>query len=113
MKVGLVVMAFLGCVGCGYSSVGNELIGQAKKMAHNTPIICPDYDMADISLGVMRNGIGSMSTQDVWMTVPRQRDRETLDAAVQAGAIVKVTYDVKRITFCYEDHFVTGVEILK
>lgn len=103
------------CVaGCGYSSRENELTGQAKKAVHNTPVLCPDYTVVDISLGVMRGGVGSMSTQDVWVVVP---SRETaalavLKKAVDEGGIVKVKYDELRVAICTEDYIVTAAEAI-
>jgi hypothetical protein len=99
--------------GCGYSSMQNETIGQVKKVVKNTPLICPDYVDADVSLGVMRNGVGSMSTEDLWFYVPDEQARQTLAQAAQTGALVKITYDVKRVTFCVSDHFVSKVELVK
>src|SRR5579859_447764 len=51
------------CGACGNSSVGNELEGQVKKVVKRTPIFCSDYVEADVSLGVIRNGVGSMSQE--------------------------------------------------
>lgn len=98
---------------CGYHSKDNELIGQVKKVHSNTPLVCGDYFSADISLGVMRNGVGSMSTQDVDVYIPREKDVETFKLAVESGQLVKITYDSKRITFCVPGYVVTKVEILK
>lgn len=99
--------------GCGYSSKGNELVGQAKKVVNQTPILCEERSDADISLGVMRNGVGSMSTQDLWLTVPNEADKKLLTEAASQGLLVKVNYDIKRWTWCWEDHIVTSVELVK
>lgn len=99
--------------GCGYSSKDNEMIGQVKKVAHATPLICGDYDAADISLGVMRNGVGSMSHEDAWVLVQDKRDVETLKTAADTGQIVKLTYDDRRVAFCVPDYWVTKVEVVK
>lgn len=97
---------------CGYKSRNNELVGQAKKVVNQTPLICPDRSDADISLGVMRNGVGSMSTQDVWLTIANETDRTLLTEAAAKGLLVKVSYNVARVTFCSEDHIVTRVELV-
>lgn len=107
-----ILFAALIATACGYTSRDNELVGQAKKVVRNTPLVCPDWSVADISLGVMQNGVGSMSSQDVWLTVEDRHLFATLKTAVETGAIVKVRYDVRRVTFCIEDHVVTAVEIL-
>jgi hypothetical protein len=115
MKRNIILAALGGLVlsGCGYSACDNDMIGQVKKVVHNTPLICPDYNGADISLGVMRNGVGSMSTEDVWVTVPDRYLFDALKNASASGAVVKITFDVKRLTICIDDHIVTGVEVLK
>lgn len=98
---------------CGYSSRNSDLIGQVKRVVSATPVFCDDRVDADISLGVMRNGIGSMSTQDVWVTVPNKDDQELLKKASETGAIVKATYDVKRTVFCWQHDIITHVELVK
>lgn len=99
--------------GCGYSSKQNEAIGQVKKVVSNTPIVCPDFIDVDISLGVMVNGVGSMSHEDVWFYVEKESDIAILKQANETGKLVKIVYDVKRVTFCVSDHFIKHVEILK
>lgn len=113
MKTILLVIAMLTLVSCGYSSKQNEMIGQVKKVSHETPLICDDRVDSDISLGVMRNGVGSMSSQDIWVTVPNQTDQEILKQANESGVLVKITYDVKRVNICRQSHIVTKVEIVK
>ncbi len=98
---------------CGYSSRGSELIGQVKKVEDVTPIICGDYVRADISLGVMKNGVGSMSHEDVWVYVPNPSHAAILKQAVTSGDIVKVTYDRARIRVCVPEYEVTNAEITK
>jgi hypothetical protein len=96
---------------CGYSSVKNEMIGQVKKVVSNTPIICPNYTSVDVSLGVMRNGVGSMSTQDVWLTVVREEDVTILKQAAESGKLVKINYDELRFAFCIDDHVISSVSM--
>lgn len=112
MKYAIIILA-LALSSCGYSSRENEMIGQVKKVSHETPILCDDRADADISLGILRNGVGSMSSQDVWVTVPNESDRKTLKDANESGALVKIKYDVKRVTWCWHDHIVTSVEVVK
>lgn len=99
--------------GCGFSSRNTELVGQVKKVVGHTPIICPDYNSVDVSLGVMRNGVGSMSTQDVWLYVSSDTQTAILKHATENGLLVKVTYNEKRLTWCVPDKWVTSVEVLK
>lgn len=101
-----------GCL--GNSSTGNEATGQVKRVQHQTPIFCPDYYHVDISLGVVRNGTGSMSTQDTWLWVPNDSDVKKLEQAAQSGALVKITYDVARGRWfnCVEHDTVRSVEVI-
>lgn len=100
-------------VGCGLSSRDNELVGQVKKVVHHTPILCPDYSSADVSLGVMRGGVGSMSSEDAWLYLQNSSQEETLRQANETGALVKITYDVPRIVWCVDERWVTKVELVK
>ena len=112
----LLAFVLLSLAGCGYSSRGNEAIGQPKKISHDTPIFCSDYDSVDISLGVMRNGVGSMSTQDMWFAfAPHddQKNEDTLLKAIKDGKLVKFTYDYRRLSICQEAPQVTSVEIVE
>jgi hypothetical protein len=110
MKYILVVLAL---TGCGYSSVNNEVIGQVKKVVKNTPLICDDYVDVDLSLGIMRNGVGSMSTQDMWLYVPDAKNVTTLQKAVETGSLVKVTFGQKRWYWCVDEGArVTDVELV-
>ena len=100
--VSVLLAAALG--GCGYTERDGELIGQVKKVAAQTPLVCPDHVAVDISLGVMVNGVGSLSKEDVWFRVMNQSDVEGLRRMAERGAIVKVRYNVRRLTFCFNDH---------
>ena len=113
MKI-IMLMLVIGLSACGYSSRNNETIGQVKKVIHNTPIFCYDYDDVDVSLGVMRNGVGSVSTQDKWFYVPNKDDLKILKDANETGAIVKILFDQPRFMWC-PDYVstVTHVEIVK
>lgn len=98
---------------CGYTQRDSELIGQVKKVYNITPLICPNFISSDISLGVIRNGIGSMSKEDVILYVRNQQQEELLKQAQDNNQLVKIHYDVKRITFCVPKEQITEVEILK
>lgn len=113
MKKLLIGILALSLAGCGYTSTASTLTGQAKALVHQTPIFCPERVDVDVSLGVMRNGVGSMSTQDVWLTVPNQHDVDTLTRAADEGALVKIIYDAYRVTWCQERYMVRSVELVK
>ncbi len=111
----LLVLAATLLAACGNSSSDNEAIGQVKKILKKTPIVCPDYTLVDISLGTMRNGVGSMSREDVFIAVDNT-DRTAIDqltAAAETGAIVRVSYDVHRVSPCWPDHRFTGKVVIE
>jgi hypothetical protein len=98
---------------CGNTSTDGELVGQAKKFTYVTPLICEDYPAFDVSLGIMRNGSGSMSTQDMWFVVTNLSDIEKLRQAAETAAIVKIHYDTRRFAPCSDKYWMTNVEIVK
>lgn len=106
MKKAIALALFLSA--CGFSSKANELVGQVKKVVEQTPIFCSDYAEVDISLGVLRNGAGSVSHEDVILYVPNQADAAFLKKAAEDGTPVKVTYDIKRVPWCVPDHWLTS-----
>ncbi len=110
----LPVLVLAGCL--GHSSKNNELVGQVKRVLHETPLKCENWVHADISLGTMRNGVGSMSVQDIWLWVPNSEDVPLLEKAQREGLIVRITYDIARARAwwsCAELEEITSVEILK
>lgn len=112
MKKLLTVLAALALTACGYSSRENEVVGQVKKVMFNTPLVCSDYYDVDLSLGVMRNGTGSMSTQDMWIVVNKS-DLDVLKQANADGGVVKIIYDTQRVSFCTNGMIATKVEVVK
>jgi hypothetical protein len=108
MLLGLSLLA-----SCGNSAVDGELIGQAKKLTRVTPLVCGDYYAFDVSLGVLRNGTGSMSTQDLWFTVTDIDDVQRLRDAADKGLLVKVRFVTRRFAICTEDHIMTAFEVVQ
>lgn len=106
MKNILTIALILSLTACGRSSSDNEVVGQIKKVVNKTPIVCSDYTEVHVSLGVMRNGVGSMSTEDITLALDNsERDLiERLKKARDEGAVVKLTYDVERVSPCWPDH---------
>lgn len=102
MKFIPLLLVLAGCL----KSSDNDAIGQIKKVVNKTPIICPDYTEVHMSLGVVRNGVGSMSHEDLYLAVDNDNKGliAELKAAAESGAIVKLTYDVKRVSPCWPDH---------
>lgn len=113
MKVFLFAISMLG-IGCsGYDQIDSKVVGQAKRYHHYNPIVCGGYDTVDISLGIVRNGVGSMSTEDVELTVWNQADAETLQKAAQESSLVELKYSVWRFAPCKESRVVQYAKILK
>ena len=109
-KFACLLLAFL-LVGCGYSSRDNELVGQAKRLSNRTPVLCPDYLAFEVSMGVMHNGTGSISAEDVWFSVRDQRLAAILEKAVLSGSIVHVKYNDIRFSYCKASYELTDVSI--
>ena len=111
------VIASILLAACGNSSSGNEIIGQVKKVKSVTPLICSDYTEVDVSLGVIRNGVGSMSHEDVELAVDNsEKDAiNKLKWAAENGAIVKLAYNVKRwpAGLCWPTHRLVGMPLLE
>jgi major membrane immunogen (membrane-anchored lipoprotein) len=109
----LVLVLLLLIAACGYSSRDVEAIGQVKRVAAVTPIICPNFKALDLSLGVMRNGVGSMSHEDIDVLVESEDVAAKLKASAEQGKIVKITYDMARLTFCVPERVVRTVQVLE
>lgn len=107
------VIAFL-LASCGYTSVDNTVVGQIKNIRKNTPILCPDYTTVDISLGVIKNGTGSMSKEDMTFYVPNTTELNTLNSALISTSLVKIRYDRERFGWCRDiTQVLKSVEIIK
>jgi len=103
----LIFCAIVGLMAaCGTSSSGNEVVGQVKKVVNKTPFICPNYTEVDVSLGVVRNGIGSMSHEDLVLALDNSAKNsiDKLKRAAEDGSVVKLTYNVERVSPCWPDH---------
>lgn len=98
------------CSSCGYSRRNNEIVGQIKKVVETTPILCNDMQYVDISLGLMQNGTGSMSKEDMLLLV--RSDEQLKFFKENVGKQVRVFYDERRMTWC-PDHndFVVKAEL--
>lgn len=109
----IILIAAMALNACGYDQVDSEAIGQVKKVANMTPILCGNRTDVDISLGVIRNGVGSVSSQDMWLTVRDKANVEILKKANESGQLVKIKYDVARLEWCWNKRELTSVEIIK
>lgn len=111
-------LAMIGCSGgmndgcAGWSAREVTGSGQVKRVWKETPILCPDYYMIDISLGIMRNGVGSMSGQDMFLYLP-DKDAVDLKSAAENSTIIDFTYDQRRGGWCVDDNRMTSFKIQK
>ncbi len=99
-------------IGCGYSHRNNDLIGQPKSVESTTPIVCPDQHILHLSLGVMRHGVGSMSTEDIMINIPDERLVPVLKSAVESGKLINARTNEKRMTWCNEPKELVSFEII-
>lgn len=117
MKTLPLIIGMFALTGCwGNDSVNNEVICQPKKIHHNTPLICGNYDSVDVSLGVMRDGVGSMSTADLELAFDPANEtanKATLEKAIAGGKLVKLTYNDRRFSWCQETPQVLTVEVVE
>ena len=116
MKKTSFVLVSLFLCGCGNTSVDGTLTGQAKKVTNVTPMFCSAYKAVDVSMGVMRNGTGSMSVNDEWMTIGDRVDNATIDMlekAAKDGSIIDVTFNTRRVPFCTEEYILTSAVLTK
>lgn len=110
--VGLLTTFFF--IGCGYSSVNNEVVGQIKSIVNNTPMLCPDYVTVNISLGVMKNNTGSVSKEDMVLYVPDAKELEILKSALASANLIRIRYNQKRVNWCRDiQSVVVSVELIK
>lgn len=97
---------------CGNTSTDNEVVGQVKRVVNKTPIVCPNYTLADISMGVIRNGGGNLSKEDLWVVIP-EKDAPKFKKLAESGETIKVTYDVTRWAWCKPAERLTTVDAIK
>ena len=113
MRRSTVFLLMLMCLSsCGYTSRDNQVVGQVKSVINRTLLVCYDYVDAELIVGFLRTGIASMSVQDIHMQVENPGDVKTLQAAVQSGKLVQVTYDAVRLNICGPVYHMTNVQIL-
>jgi hypothetical protein len=99
-------------VSCGMSEVGTQGVAQIKRVHNVTPLICSNHLVLDASLGVMVNGVGSMSTDDILVEADANQAQE-LNNAAKAGKLVKITYDTRRFTWCVPEKLLKNIEVIQ
>lgn len=98
--------------GCGYSHQGNEVVGQPKSVETTTPLICPDQHILHLSLGVMRHGVGSMSTQDILIHIPTDMLAGQLEAVVREGKLINAETNEARFRWCNEEKELVSFKVI-
>lgn len=98
---------------CGYSHRDNEVIGQPKSVESTTPMVCPDQHILHLSLGVMRHGVGSMSTEDIRINVPNDAMAGALQAVVKSGKLINAQTDEARLRWCNEEKELVAFTVLE
>lgn len=112
MKYRLLLLAATLLSGCGYSHRANELVGQPKSIESTTPLLCPDQHILHMSLGVMRNGSGSMSTQDIAINVPDAQLVPILQSVIEQGKLINAETNEARFRWCNEMIELVAFEII-
>lgn len=116
LSIALISLAVIGCSGgmsdgCwGWKAKDMDGSGQVKRVGKMTPQFCPDYSIVDISLGVMRDGKGSMSVHDMELFIEPQHV-PALKLAAEQGEIIKFTYDVRRTENCVPKERLTSFTV--
>lgn len=112
MKNALALLVVLLLVGCGYSHRNNDVVGQPKSVESTTPLLCPDQHILHLSLGVMRHGVGSMSTEDIRINIPDERLVPVLKTVVESGKLINARTNEARMRWCNEEKELVSFEIL-
>lgn len=118
-NITIAILASITIIGCsggmndgcgGWSEKEISGTGQVKRVGLQNNIVCPNYYEADISLGIMRNGVGSVSTHDMVFFIPDSmlKDFRTYS---EKGSIVNFTYDVRRFDWCVNEFRLTSVKL--
>jgi hypothetical protein len=97
------------------TSEGAVTVGQIKTIETQlSPLhICPPkVVVAHLSLGVLRNGQGSVSSEDFSATVQSPEDVETLQRAAKNGDLVEVTTNSVLADPCRPEVRITAVRVL-
>lgn len=104
IALAVVSMSLLsGCTLFGFSSKENEATVQPKKIVNHTPIVCPEFKALDASMGIMVNGVGSMSKEDLEVVLTSKEQKDTIEAAISSGKLLKIKYSTGRVVIC-QDH---------
>lgn len=99
--------------GCGYSHRDNDVVGQPKSVESTTPVFCPDQHILHLSLGVMRHGVGSMSTEDIRINVPDSSLVPRLKSVVESGKIINARTNEARFRWCNEEKELVSFEVIE
>lgn len=109
------LLALMLCISActGYSHLDNEVVGQPKAVESTNPIVCPDQHVLHLSLGVMRHGVGSMSTEDILISIPDDRLVAGLKEAVESGKLISARTNEARFRWCNELKELISFQVLE
>jgi hypothetical protein len=106
------LLMLVALTGCGYSHRDNEIVGQPKAIESTTPILCPEQHVLHLSLGVMRHGVGSMSTEDVRINIPDATLVSGLKSAVESGKLINARTNEARFRWCNEERELVSFSVI-
>lgn len=95
---------------CGNSATDIELTGQLKAAGVATNLICPDYFYLDMSMGVIKDGTGSVSKDDIFVTLYGRQEYKKYQELAKVGAIITVHANMRRAAFCTETYIMIKEE---
>ena len=113
MKVTRTLLALAVLSGCGYSHRDNEVVGQPKAVEATTPMLCPDQRILHLSLGVMRHGVGSMSTEDIRINIPSEKMADELKIVVESGKLINARTNEARFRWCNEEKELVSFKVIE
>lgn len=113
MKTSLYLLALVTLAGCGYSHRDNDVVGQPKAIESTTPMLCPEQHVLHLSLGVMRHGVGSMSTQDISINIPDNSLLPGLKSAVESGKLINARTNEARFRWCNEEKELVSFKVIE
>lgn len=113
MKKRLMIGLLLCAVGCGYSHRDNDLVGQPKSVESTTPLLCPDQHILHMSLGVLRNGTGSMSTEDIRINIVDAHLVPALQLAISKGSLITARTNEARFRWCNEEKELVSFQVME
>lgn len=83
-----------------------------KRLHRVTPIFCGDYSVLDANLGVMQDGQGGASIQDIDLEIPEPMVAELAKALENKTLQVEITYSTHRVAFCGQHEVLDSFKVI-